>query len=241
MFDTAKYKKFALLQLKNRWTTPVLVTLFILAITVLFNLSQYIASFPQFFAALKDPSHIAFIPSIGDGNVPSRLFFQATILQLLVLFVLRAGQINLHLKMSRSADPVSFSDFFEGLGLWMRAILAQSLVILRVFLWSLLLVIPGIIKTYAYSQVIFLIIEYPRLSIRKALLVSKEITNGHKADIFGAQLSFFGWYLLATFLTAGIGLLWLEAYYYMTMTNVYHALLKEAIDKGTIKSEDLVG
>lgn len=240
MFDTVKYKKFARIQLKNRWTTPVLVTFFILIIDILFNVSQYIGRIPNLFSLLKEPSLFAFIPSIEDSR-PSLLFFQALLLEALVLFVLRVGQINLHLKMSRSADPVSFSDFFEGLSLWLRAILAGLWVSILVCLWSLLLIIPGIIKAFAYSQVIYLITEYPQLSIRKALLVSKEITNGHKADIFGAQLSFAGWYILAFLATAGIGMLWLEPYYYMTMTNVYHALLKEAVDKGTIKSEDLVG
>lgn len=86
----------------------------------------------------------------------------------------------------------------------------------------------------------FLAAEYPQLSIRKAMRVSKEITKGHKADIFVTQLSFLGWAILAA-IPAGIGFFWLTPYYNMTMTNVYHALLKEAVAKGTIKAEDLAG
>ena len=114
------------------------------------------------------------------------------------------------------------------------------MVFLKIFLWSLLFFIPGIIKTYAYSQTFFLVVEYPKLSIRKAIRVSQEITKGHKLDIFVTQMSFLGWSILAL-LTAGIGFLWLRPYYYMTMTNVFHAILQEAVTAGRITAEDLAG
>jgi len=158
--------------------------------------------------------------------------------QTLCVFVLVAAQIYVYIKMSRSPEPVYFSDFIEGLSLWRRGILAGLLVSFKLFLWALVFFIPAIIKTYAYSQTFFLIVEYPSLSIRKAIRVSQEITKGHKLDIFVTQLSFTGWAILAVF-TAGIGFLWLLPYYYMTMTNVFHALLQEAVTVGRIRAEDL--
>ena len=84
----------------------------------------------------------------------------------------------------------------------------------------------------------FIALEYPNISVFKAMRISIEITRGHKMDIFVTDLSFLGWFLLGT-ATAGIGFLWIQPYYLMTMTNVYHALLTEAIETKRLKPEDL--
>ncbi|MGP1458987.1 MAG: DUF975 family protein [Treponema sp.] len=240
MFDRIKYKKFAILQLKGRWTVPVLVTLLYEGVMILLNLPQY----KNVFIALGNPeSFAATYDALSAIHTPIRARGISTLTstaQMFGVFVLVAAQIHLYIKMSRSADPVYFSDFIEGLSLWWRGIRAGLLVGVKTILWMLLFFIPGIIKAYAYSQTYFLIVEYPNLSIRKAIRVSQEITKGHKLDIFVAQMSFIGWWILAL-LTAGIGFLWLVPYYYMTMTNVFHALLKEAVTVGTITAEDLAG
>ena len=85
---------------------------------------------------------------------------------------------------------------------------------------------------------LYLVAENPELSVTKALKISKEITKGHKMDLFILDLSFIGWEFLCLF-TAGIGYLWLVPYINMTKTNAYHALLKEAVSSGNITVEDL--
>ena len=240
MFDGIKYKKFARLQLKGRWTVPVLVMLLYEVIIILLKLPQY----KNIFIALGNPgtfaeTYSALAAADSSANAVG-LSALTIVVQLLSVFVLAAAQIYVYIKMSRSPEPVYFSDFVEGLSLWRRGILAGFLVSLKIFLWSLLFFIPGIIKTYAYSQTFFLVVEYPKLSIRKAIRVSQEITKGHKLDIFVTQMSFLGWSILAV-LTAGIGFFWLLPYYYMTMTNVFHAILQEAVTAGRITAEDLAG
>lgn len=79
------------------------------------------------------------------------------------------------------------------------------------FLWSLLLVIPGIIKSISYSMSLLIAIEYPEISGREALKLSMKITDGYKWDIFLLGLSFIGWIILCV-LTLGIGFLWLSSY-----------------------------
>ena len=68
--------------------------------------------------------------------------------------------------------------------------------------------------------------------------ISIEITKGHKWDLFVMYLSFLGWDILSV-LTIGILELWLSPYKNMTYTNAYHALIKEALESGRIKPEDL--
>ena len=84
----------------------------------------------------------------------------------------------------------------------------------------------------------YIIVEYKDVSITKAMRISMEITKGHKWDLFVMYLSFFGWDLLSLF-TLGILQFWLLPYKNMTYINSYHALIKEAIESGRLKPEDL--
>ena len=68
--------------------------------------------------------------------------------------------------------------------------------------------------------------------------ISMEITKGHKWDLFILSLSFIGWALLVP-LTGGILYFWLMPYMNMTYVNAYHSLMKEALESGRIKPEDL--
>jgi len=98
--------------------------------------------------------------------------------------------------------------------------------------------IPAISRIIAYSQCFFIVAEYPTISVRKALKISIKITNENKWNIFKVDLSFMGWFFLS-FITLGILDLFVTPYYRMTMTNVYHALEKNALEEEIIKPEDL--
>jgi uncharacterized membrane protein len=84
----------------------------------------------------------------------------------------------------------------------------------------------------------YIIAEYKEVSISKAMRISIEITKGHKWDLFVMYLSFLGWAFLSVF-TLGILNFWLLPYMNMTYVNAYHALMKEALESGRIKPEDL--
>lgn len=91
------------------------------------------------------------------------------------------------------------------------------------FLWSLLLLIPGIIKAYSYSMSYFIRVDHPELTALQVMEKSKEMTKGYKWELFVVDLSFIGWGLLAN-LTLGIGYLWLIPYMYMTKANIYRQI-----------------
>ena len=109
-----------------------------------------------------------------------------------------------------------------------------------VIAWSLLFIIPGIVKHYSYCMTRFIVMEYPEIPVTKALRISKVITYGHRMDIFIMELSFLGWSLLCL-LTCGIGFFWLNPYMQLSLTNAYHSILTEAIETGKLKKEDLAG
>ncbi|MGN7763818.1 DUF975 family protein [Paenibacillus sp. 22594] len=64
------------------------------------------------------------------------------------------------------------------------------------FLWFLLLIIPGIIKSYAYSQVPYILAGNPNIGYKRAVELSRQMTHGHKFNMFVLDLSFIGWILL---------------------------------------------
>ena len=246
MFDRKKYKKFAKMQLKSRWLTPVLMTLITGVILTIMNLPELRESLLE----LKESKALLEFSSVNDINITRNFFFSApqhpgnilneivSYLAIFAEFVLMFASISVYIKMSHGPEPVTLSSFVEGLSLWAKGILCGLWKSLWIFLWSLLFIIPGIVKSYAYSQTEYLLLEYPELSVSKALRISILITRGHKGDLFIQDLSFLGWMILAS-IPAGLGYLWLVPYISMTRVNAFHGLLKDAVANGTISQEDL--
>ena len=100
------------------------------------------------------------------------------------------------------------------------------------FLWSLLLVIPGIIKSYSYSMAGFIMSENPEMSAKEAMEVSMRMMKGNKWRLFCLQLSFIGWGILCVF-TVGIGYLWLNPYMNAATAAFYDEISRnEAVGEG---------
>lgn len=94
------------------------------------------------------------------------------------------------------------------------------------FLWSLLLIVPGIIKSLSYSMSLYIKRDRPELTAREAMCESERIMKGHKMELFILQLSFIGWALLSL-LTCGLGFLLLAPYSYTTTAAYYETLKSE--------------
>lgn len=92
-------------------------------------------------------------------------------------------------------------------------------------LWSLLLIVPGIIKTYAYSMSYYILNDNPEMSQSEARKASIEMMKGHKGELFCLHFSFIGWYLLS-FLTLGILSFWVSAYLKVATAAFYENLKK---------------
>ncbi|MBR6650681.1 MAG: DUF975 family protein [Clostridia bacterium] len=114
-------------------------------------------------------------------------------------------------------------DAFCGFDDFWSAFKVTFLVSLYTFLWSLLFVIPGIIKSFAYSMSLYILAENPGKSARECIKESVDMTNGHKGELFVLSLSFIGWELLGC-ITFGIAYIWVIPYVYATYVNVYHSL-----------------
>ena len=113
--------------------------------------------------------------------------------------------------------------FNYGFKYYGRAIGGMLLVVVFTFLWSLLFVIPGIVKGYSYALTPYILIDDPQISIRDAVRKSQRMMSGQKFNLFYLQLSFIGWWILSI-LTGGIGFLWLTPYFTTSMAVFYRNL-----------------
>ena len=142
-----------------------------------------------------------------------------------ILGSLAIAESYFYLKLASSRHKLGLSVFIEGFSLWSKGFLARIWSKLWVFLWSLLFIIPGIVKLFAYSQMNFLLAEYPELGVGKAMQISVVITRGYKGNLFMLSLSFILWDILSLF-TAGLLQFWIRPYKKMTYVNAYHFLVE---------------
>ena len=125
-------------------------------------------------------------------------------------------------------------------GNYLNVVKTMFLMNLKIFLWSLLFIIPGIIKSYEYYMVPYILSENPGISSKRAFEISKEMTDGEKFDIFWLGLSFFGWILLGT-LACGIGVLFVEPYLQTTFAELYQVMREKAHTNGFSDFNELPG
>ncbi len=95
---------------------------------------------------------------------------------------------------------------------------------LYTFLWSLLFLIPGIIKAYEYRMIPYILAEDPSVSSADAFRLSKQMMDGEKANAFVLDLSFIGWYLLSLCTIGLLGVFYVNPYYHNTCTELYSVL-----------------
>lgn len=104
-------------------------------------------------------------------------------------------------------------------------------------LWTLLLIIPGIVKAFSYAMTPYVLRDEPELSYDAAITRSSQLMRGHKAELFFLYLSFIGWALLCL-LTLGIGFLLLMPYVRTAEAHFYENLLKEEAATATIEVQE---
>ena len=112
------------------------------------------------------------------------------------------------------------------------------LVQLYTFLWSLLFVVPGIVKAYSYCQATYIKAENPHIPASRAIELSKIMMEGHKADLFYLHLSFFGWMLLSGLTYNILGIVYVYPYYYAALAFAYLEVKSDAISRGIISASE---
>lgn len=152
----------------------------------------------------------AFIPVIG------------TIGALIITPVFEISLCMVYLKLTKD-EEISVGDIFNGFNMTGKAVWLYIITGVFTFLWSLLFIIPGIIKIFSYSMAPYILADNPELTANEALTKSKEMMDGHKFDLFVLQLSFFWWYILSG-ITLGIASIYVLPYISATTANFYNSI-----------------
>lgn len=160
-------------------------------------------------------------PDMGANTLLGYLLIYIVVYIFMLAFVLSLGLglIKTYTKVVKEED-ISITDVFCMVKHMGKAFCMNFVVSLYTTLWSLLFIIPGIIKTYSYAATPYIIANNPDMKINDAITKSRELMDGHKFELFVLQLSFIGWMLLGI-LTLGIGLLYVLPYMSITLANFF--------------------
>ena len=160
-----------------------------------------------------------------------------TIATYIIVGPMTVGGVRFTLALSRKGRP-EIGQLFSGFDRFGTHLAAYLLQTIFVALWTLLLIIPGIIAALSYSMTYFIIAEDSSISASDAITKSKKMMKGNKWKLSCLGFRFIGWFLLAM-LTFGIGLLWVGPYIYVSYAQFYDDL-KTADDQSCAVVADAI-
>lgn len=173
------------------------------------------------------------------GNVEESISFLAVIiLAIFVTFPLSVGFRRYFIRIAQGYAPQVNDIFYPFKNGFMNTVLVGLTESVFVALWSLLFVIPGIIKTFQYFMIDNMLAENPNLSRQRAFEITKAAMRGNKGKAFIFGLSFIGWILLSI-ITFGIGALFLMPYMQTAYSHFYLDIKQKAIENGIIMPGEL--
>ena len=267
MFWTnASLKGYAREKLRGRW--PVY-----LAVTFVYTLITEGAGwligllFPQYSAQIDELLNHTLNNPMPNPELAMDLLFDlygsaagilalSLVVSALVLAVLQVGMYRWFMEARDGAPRFStlFSGFFSG-AQWRNVAWVQFYTSLVTGLWGLLFVIPGVVYAYKVFLVPYLLAENPYMPRKRAVELSKALTNGEKMRVFWLEVSFIGWFLLislaeslvATVLPAlsilvvFVGNVFLTVYMQATLSEFYAAMREKAFQMGLSDATELAG
>ena len=205
------YKNEALSALRGNWANALVATIIFIALALFFSSNDAINSYYQ---------RIVINPFIG---------YSLSFVSLFVLLPLAVGYSNsMRVLLETGDNRLTNNSFSLGFGNWLHVVWGMILSTIYIFLWTLLLIIPGIIKSYSYALTPYILVEHPEMSANEAIEESMRLMDGHKFDLFYLQLSFIGWAILSI-LSLGLGVFWLIPYQMTAQAAFYRDIKKGAM------------
>jgi len=170
----------------------------------------------------QDPNIFAIIVAIFATVIV--VLIVAVLLEIFVINPLKVGCSNFF-RINYETGKGRFEDIGRSYKpAWLNNVKTLFLSDLFVFLWSLLFVIPGIVKSYSYRMVPYIIADHPEITGTEAITLSRKMMNGHKMDAFIFDLSFLGWYILGCLTCGLLYIFYVNPYYYNSAAGIYDTL-----------------
>lgn len=143
----------------------------------------------------------------------------------ILLLPLAIGWTWLAMSVARK-EQAKIVDLFEPYKIFLKAVGLSIVQSIFLGLWFLLLIIPGIIKSFSYLMTFYILRDEPSIGILDAITRSRQMMDGHKMEAFMLVLSFIGWFLLGL-ITIGIAFLWVGPYFSVTLAKFYDRIRGE--------------
>ena len=218
MKNNQGYKNQALAALSGRWAQAVVCTVVMFLII----------------CALVGPSYIADMSALGMMPMSLSLVEVLTLVgipvSIFLVYPLMLGYAIAFNKLVVEGDDAltgnMFKIMFSG---YIRNVWGLFLMSIFIILWSMLLIIPGLIKAFSYAMTPYILKDYPELSANQAINLSRKMMKGHKFDLFWLNFSFIGWIILCA-LTLGVAYVWLMPYMQTANAAFYQDLKKEYVE-----------
>ena len=169
----------------------------------------------------------------GVSSIP----VAGSVLAIIITYPLAYGFAILFLDLFREGKPIDIGKLFDGFKDFGRVWGTLILVTIYTILWTCLLIIPGIVKSYSYALTPFILKDEPELKYNAAIEKSMRMMDGYKMKLFLLDLSFIGWMILSI-LTLGIGLLFLQPYMNTARAAFYEDLKAELSDRYVSEEEN---
>lgn len=157
------------------------------------------------------------ISNSSPGFIGWILSIAISLMQTVLAYGLTIFCVNI--SRMRKAD---FGNLFDGFALFFKVIWLSILTGIFVYLWSLLLIIPGVVAAYRYRQAFYILLDHPEMSALECITASKNMMNGHKWELFVLDLSFIGWGLLTVIPFVSV---YVTPYMEVTCAGYYDALV----------------
>ena len=187
---------------------------------------------------------------IGGADAPTATLFLSAFLAIFFVVlaviscyylffgnILQVGTSGWFMCFARGESP-SVGTMFGAFKFYGRAMTTMLLKDVYITLWSLLFIIPGIIKSYAYSMVPYILCDNPNLSASQAIALSERMTDGYKGELFVMNLSFLGWNLLNALTLGILGIFYTNPYMHTAYAGAYLHLKQLNIQSGRLSPAD---
>ena len=195
----SELKNQAIESLRGKWDKAAIITLIYMLIAGCFSATSHFS-----------------------GMINENYSLGITFPSLLILIPLGWGYSVYFLRVARK-EELAYSNLFDGFKDYVRILLTGLLYSLYIFLWFLLLIIPGIIKCYSYAMTYYILKDEPELRYNGAIERSMKMMDGHKMELFLLDLSFIGWYLLCI-PTLGLAIFLVYPYHFTARAHFYETL-----------------
>jgi len=232
MRSNQEYKNAALAALKGNWEQSVVAVFIIMLLSAFMNIASW--GFERLLVTVVMDAEAWVLPVVVSASILIMLCY----LFMLVMPVV-TGLINAFSRLYCTSDPNVLRNFSRLASIDIsHSIGGMFMMTIVIYLFTILLIVPGYIVSFSLFLTPYLLKDYPRLSVMETLRLSKKMMKGHKMRLFKLQLSFLGWLILCG-LTLGIGLLWLIPYMMTTLAAFYQDVKAEYIMKEGLQESAL--